>query len=302
MQQIFKNIWSFTKEMIQEYNEDDCFTLGAALSYYTVFSIAPIIVIIIAAAGFIFGPEAIRGEVYDKLSGLLGAEVAEQIQNLVKNAYQSNAGVVATVIGLVTLVFGATGVVNQLKKSLNMVWDMKATPKNGLLQFALDRVMSLAMILAIGFILLVALVIEGIVAALSDRIEQLLPSVSGPLLVSINFVISLILTGLLFSLILKYLPDARVAWRDVITGGIFTALLFALGRFGIGLYMAKSNVGETFGAAGFLVVLLVWVYYSSQILFLGAEFTNVYARRYGSKILPSANSIKVRRTEVEVSR
>ena len=300
MPPFFATIWSFAQELVKEYQEDDCFTLGAALSYYTIFSIAPIIVIIIAVAGFVFGPDAVQGELYDKLSGLVGSEAATQIQDLVRKSYQSDAGIIATVVGIITLVFGATGVVNQLKKSLNIIWEMKAVPKNGILKFLLDRVLSLGLILALGFILLVTLVIEGVVAALSSQIETLVPSISGPLLVAVNFVISLLLTGGLFAFIFKLLPDARIHWADAFKGGVFTAVLFALGRIGIGYYLAQGNISETFGAASFLVILLVWVYYSSQILFLGAEFTQVYARRYGARIEPTRNSVRVKRTEVTV--
>ncbi|SDK23961.1 membrane protein [Catalinimonas alkaloidigena] len=295
-----KESWSFLKEMFQAYSDDDCFTLGAALSYYTVFSLAPILIIIIALVGFIFGPDAVRGEIYHQLDGLLGPENAAQIQSLVRNAYQSQSGIVATVIGIITLVFGATGVFTQLKKSLNIVWQMKAEAKSGILRFALDRLVSFAMVVAIGFVLLVALVVEALAASLSDYLEQLIPAFSGPLVVTVNFAITLVLTSLIFACIYKFLPDAKVRWSDVMVGSLVTSLLFALGRLGIGLYLSKSNVGETFGAAGFLVVLLTWVYYSSQILFLGAEFTYVYARRYGSGIQPSANAVKVERNEVEV--
>ena len=295
-----QNVWDFAKELFQEYQEDDCFTLGAALSYYTVFSIAPIIVIVIAVAGFVLGPRAVQGELYENLSGLVGSDAATQIQDLVKKSYQSDAGIIATVIGIVTLVLGATGVVNQLKKSLNIIWEMKAVPKNGILKYLIDRVLSLGLILTLGLVLLVTLAIEGVVAALSEQIEALVPAVSGPFLVAVNFVISLLLTGGLFAFIFKLLPDARIHWADAFRGGVFTAILFALGRVGIGFYLAQGNVGETFGAASFLVILLVWVYYSSQILFLGAEFTQVYARRYGAKIHPSSNSVRVKRTEVTV--
>ena len=293
-------LWSFVQELIKEYQKDDCFTLGAALSYYTIFSIAPIIVIIIAVAGFVFGPEAVQGELYDNLAGLVGDDAATQIQDLVRKSYQSDASILATVIGIVTLVFGATGVVNQLKKSLNIIWEMKAVPKNGVLKFLLDRILSLGLILTLGFVLLVTLVIEGIVAALSSQIEALVPAISGPFLVTANFMISLLLTGGLFAFIFKLLPDARIRWSDAFRGGVFTAILFALGRIGINYYLAQGNVGETFGAASFLVILLVWVYYSSQILFLGAEFTQVYARRYGTRIYPTSNSVRVKRTEVAV--
>lgn len=295
-----QTVWSFAQELVKEYQEDDCFTLGAALSYYTIFSIAPIIVIIIAVAGFVFGPSAVQGELYDNLAELVGSDAATQIQDLVKKSYQSDAGILATVIGIVTLVFGATGVVNQLKKSLNIIWEMKAVPKNGIVKFLLDRLLSLGLILTLGLILLVTLVVEGLVAALSDQIEALVPAVSGPLLVAVNFMVSLLLTGGLFTFIFKLLPDARVHWADAFRGGVFTAILFALGRIGIGYYLAQGNVGETFGAASFLVILLVWVYYSSQILFLGAEFTQVYARRYGARIYPSGNAVRVKRTEVTV--
>lgn len=290
-------ISSFIKEIFQAYSDDDCFTLGAALSYYTVFSLAPILFIVISITGTVFGPDAVRGEIYHQLEGFLGNEYAQQVQNLIRNAYQYRSGLVEAILGFITLIFGATGVFTQLKKSLNVIWEMKVEARNGIAAFLFDRFMSFTVVMAIGFVLLLAFMIEAVVTFLWQFIELWLPYISTFLLISINFVTSIVLTTLFFAFIYKFLPDAMIRWSDVILGALVTALLFSLGKLGIALYLSKSNAGAAFGTSGFLVVLLMWVYYSSQILFLGAEFTYVYAKRYGSGINPSKYGVKVSNTE-----
>ena len=292
-----KEIISYFKEVWEQFSQDNAFRLASSLAYYTVFSIAPIIVIVIAVVGYFFGREAIQGEVFAQLEGMLGPEAAQQTQEMVKNAYLSDKSTMATVIGIVTLLLGATGVFNQLKDSLNVVWEMKPQPKNGIWAFIKNRILSFGIIIVIGFILLISLVLNALVTAFTDVVFS--DSVTSEVLVQIiHFVVSLIVTGGLFAVIFKMLPDAVIEWRDVLVGALITALLFALGKYLISLYLAQTDFSESYGAAGALVVLLLWTNYSAIILIFGAEMTFVYAKRYGTTILPNQHAVKVYRREL----
>lgn len=288
---------SFIKEIYKAYSEDDCFTFGAALAYYTVFSLAPIFFIIISITGTILGPNAVRGEIYHQLEGFLGHGNALQVQDLIRHVYQNRSGTIETLLGVLTLILGATGALTHLKKSLNIIWKIEAQARNGIFAFLFDRFISFTLVMAIGLVLLLAMLAEAFAAFLSQFIEYWLPYLSTYFLLSIDFAISIVLTTLFFAFIYKFLPDARIRWSDVIVGAFVTALLFSLGKLGIGLYLSKSHIGTAFGTSGFLVVLLVWVYFSSQILFLGAEFTYVYAKRYGSGINPRQYGVKTWKTD-----
>lgn len=296
---ILKNIWSFAKELFDEYGKDNAFQKGAALAYYTVFSIAPIIILVVAIAGIFLGKEAVNNEIFTQLDDLIGSEAAAQTQEMVKNSAQAKGNFIATVMGIVTLVFGATAVFNELQNSLNSIWSLKAKPKNSVVGFLLTRVFSFGMIVTIGFVLLVSLVLNSLIVAFSDKLVEHLSLVTTVIVNLINFFVSLALTGVLFGTIYKILPDANVSWRSVIAGGMFTSVLFTIGKYAIGLYLGTSSVGTTFGAAGSVVVLLLWTYYTSQILFIGAEFTYVYAKRRGEPIQPNSHAVRVIRQEVE---
>ncbi len=288
-----KDVIPFAKEVFKRFTQHEVFNLGASLAYYTVFSIAPVLIIVIAAAGVIFGPEAMRHEVYEQLRDLLGREGAQQVEALIENSYQSKSTFLASVISIATLLFAATTVFYQLKNSLNKIWYVRATPKNGLVKLALDRALSFTVVLAIGFVLLILQVINAVVAVLGNFLSSQLPEVTYYLIEVLNFVIALGLTAFLFGLMFKYLPDAKTHWRDLWPGAIFTALLFMLGRTLIRFYISQSNFSDTFGAAGAIIILLVWVYYNAQILFLGAEFTVVYVERYGAGHTPSDNAVRI---------
>jgi membrane protein len=286
-------------ETVKEFSRDQCFRLGAALSYYTVFSLAPMLIIVMAVAGFFLGDEAMRGEIYRELEGIIGTAGAAQIQDMVKAATARESSTLATALSAASLLFGATGVFYMIKDSLNVIWKVKAVPKSGIWKFIKDRILSFALIIALGFILLVAQVLNAIILALGEYLERILPDVTAMLLQLGNIAISLLVSTVLFAIIFKVLPDVRNRWSDVWVGAFFTAVMFAVGKALIGVYIGASDVGSTYGAAGSIVVILLWVYYASQILFVGAEFTYVYARRYGSQILPSSHAVRVVRQEVE---
>ena len=285
-----KSGFGLLKETFKEWQDDDALQLGASLSYYTIFSLAPLLLIVIAVAGLVYGREAVQGQLVGELRGLVGEQGGEAIQTMVANAGRHGSGVLATVIGVLTILFGATGLFVALQDSLNRIWEVKAKPGRGLKGFIMNRVISFGMVLGIGFLLLVSLVISAAVSALGTWANGLM-SGAEVLVQVLTFVLSFALTTLLFAMIYKVLPDVKIAWRDVWTGAAVTALLFTLGKLLIGLYIAHSSVASTFGAAGSVVILLLWVYYSSQILFLGAEFTQVYASHYGSRIVPDEHAV-----------
>jgi membrane protein len=286
------------KESFKGWKEDGALDLGAALAYYTIFSLAPLLLVVTAVAGLVWGREAVRGQLVSQLQGVVGPQGSQAIQTIIANAGQHGPGVLATVIGLVTILFGATGVFVQLQSAMDRVWNVEPRPGGGIWSFVKTRLLSFGMVLGIGFLLLVSLVVATAVTAVSAWVLGMMPGAK-VLIEGLTFVVSFGLTTLLFAMIFKVLPDVEIAWRDVWIGAAVTALLFTVGKFLIGLYLAKSSVASTYGAAGSLVVLLLWIYYSSQILFLGAEFTQIYATRYGSQIKPSKHAVPVvRKTEV----
>jgi len=259
--------------------------LAAALAYYTVFSIAPLLVIAIAIAGFFFGADAAQGQIVTQLQSLMGKEGAEAVQSLLQSTNKSQGGTIATILGIVTLLFGASGVFAQLQDALNFMWEVKPKKKpgvKGILSLVQSRFLSFAMVLVIGFLLLVSLVISTSLEGVSNYFGNLFPGlvIIGQLL---NLVISYSAITLLFALIYRVLPDIKVFWKDVMPGALLAALLFTVGKYLLGLYLSHSGVSSAYGAAGSLVVILIWVYYSAQILLFGAEFTQVYAKAHGSK-------------------
>jgi membrane protein len=284
---------SLFKQTASEWMEDDAPSLGAALAYYTVFSLAPLMTIAIAIAGFFLGKEAAQGQIFDELRGLLGADGGKAVEEMVQSANaQPTAGVVATIISVIMLLFGASGVFGQLQASLNAIWGVKAKPGRGVLGLIKDRLLSFGFTLVVGFLLLVSLLLSAGMALMADWIGGLMPG-SEALAYILNIVLSLSMITLLFATIFKFLPDAKIAWHDVWIGAFLTALLFTIGKFALGIYLGKSGVASSYGAAGSLIVLLLWVYYSSQLLFFGAEFTQVYANRFGSRVAPADNAVPV---------
>lgn len=279
-------IKSLAMETFKEWSDDKASRLAAALAYYTVISLPALVILIIALAGMILGEEAARGQVVEQLQSLLGHEGAKSVEEMISGASKAESkSLRASILSSVTLAFGATAVVIQLQDALNTIWEVTVKPSNFIRAFIFNRVLSFGMILGVGFLLLVSLVMSAMLAMLSDSLGAFAPDLK-ILWRGVDFLVSLILIGGLFALMFKYLPDAKIAWSDVIIGAILTSLLFNIGKLLIGLYLGNSQIGTTYGATGSLVILLVWIYYSAQIFFLGAEFTQVYARRHGSRVEP----------------
>ena len=295
-----KKIWEFTKTMVAAYVEDDGFTKGAALAYYTTFSLAPIIIVVIGIAGFVFGKEAVRGELFAELEGLLGAEAADTVEKVVEASYTSGDNFWTTILGVGTLLFGATGAFNQLKLSLDGIWGIESKPTNGLIGFLKARLTAFAMVVGLGFILLVSLVVNALAVGLSNQIGQYFSLVGEITLAVLSLLVSIAITVGIFSIIFKYLADVRIRWTEVLWGSLFTALLFSIGRSAIGYYIGNSSITSGFGAAGSLVALLVWTYYTSQIVFLGAEFIYTLGKTNGYPVLPNAHAVRVIKNTVKV--
>jgi membrane protein len=284
--------WTVLKEAFgQWWNEDRPFELAAALAYYTLFSVAPLLVIAISVAGFVFGREAAQDQVVGTLSGFVGQDSGRAVQDMIENAnkQQTSESLFAMIVGVALLLFGAGGVVGQLQSSLNMIWGVEPKAGRGLMGFLRDRFMSYAMVLGVGFLLLVSLVVTAALSAFDQFLQHSMPG-GGVLLQVIHFVVSLGLVAFMFACIFKFLPDAEVAWKDVAVGALLTAIFFNAGKFLIGLYIGQSSVTSVYGAAGSLVTLLLWIYYSSLIFFFGAELTQVYAARFGSGLTPAENA------------
>ena len=264
--------------------DDDALRLGASLAYYTLFAIAPILLVATAVAGMVFGAEAVRGEIVGQLDQLVGGEGARAVQSLLEGASQRRSGMVATAFGTVTFVIAATGAFLELQGALNTIWRVKPRLGTNVRAFLLDRVRSFGLVLAVGFLLMVSLAVTAALAALNGWLAGRAPSI--PLLWSgVSMFVSLVVTTVLFALLFRFLPDVHLRWRDVIAGAVVTAVLFTIGQQLIGLYLGQSSMASSYGAAGSVMILLLWVYYSCQILLLGAEFTRVYAERQGTKPL-----------------
>ncbi|WP_375467562.1 YihY/virulence factor BrkB family protein [uncultured Nostoc sp.] len=283
-------IWKLLQETFKEWSEDKASRLAAALAYYTIFSIAPLLIIVIAIAGVVFGEEAARGQIVGQIQDLVGKDGAQFIQTAIQNANKPQTGAMASIISVVVLLVGATGLFTELQDSLNTIWEVKAKPGRGVNNMIRLRFLSFAMVIGIGFLLLVSLVISSGLAALVKYFGNILPGVDF-LWRIVSFVLSFSITTALFGLIFKVLPDVKITWNDVFIGSVITSFLFSIGRFLLGQYLGNGSFGSTYGAAGSLVVLLAWVNYAAQILFFGAEFTQVYARRYGSGIVPTKDAI-----------
>jgi membrane protein len=288
-------MFDLLKETFREFRDDEATRVAAALSYYTVFALPPLLVLLVTVAGAIWEPADVQGRIEGQIRALLGADGAEGIRAMLENANRPGAGgLLPTLLGIAGLLFGATGAFIQLQSALNTAWDVKPDPEQGgIRNFVTKRLLSMGMILGVGFLVLVSLALSAIVSAAGSSIERFLPeSLSGPLLLVFNALLSLAVITLLFAAIFKVLPDAVIRWREVWIGALATAVLFVIGKFAIGFYIGQSDPGSAYGAAGSLAVILLWVYYASIIVLLGAEFTQVYARRKGVGIVPEAGAVQ----------
>lgn len=280
-------VWKSLKDAFTGFSDDKVTKLSASLAYYTGFSLAPLLVVVIAICGAVFGRDAIQGNIDNQIAGLIGADAAKQVQEMIKNATLSGKGTIATIIGVVTLLIGATSIFGEVQDSINSIWGLKPKPKVGLWKTIQVRLLSFGMIASLGFVLLVSLAATAVAEGLSNRLKSFLPDITIVLFYILNLVVTLGVTTALFSLIFKVLPDAKIKWKDVLPGAIATSLLFLIGRFAISLYITKSDLGSSYGAAGSFAVIFVWIYYSAIILYFGAEFTKAYAINRGARIVPN---------------
>lgn len=294
-----KTYWQILKQTVNDFMDDKVLKLSAALSYYTIFSIAPMLIVIITLCDVFLGKEAIEGSVYGQINDMVGNEAALQIQQMIKNAALSGDSTWATVVGIVTLIIGATSVFGEIQDSINFIWQLKAKPKNGLIKMLLNRLLSFSMVVSLGFILMVSLAMNGIIELFSRQLAILFPQVTMVLVYIVNLALTFIIISSLFAIIFKVLPDAKIKWKHVIVGAVTTAILFMVGKFAIGMYLGSSKVGTAYGAAGSIVIILLWVYYSAIILYFGAEFTQVYVQHFGGKIRPNEYAVYVKEVPVE---
>lgn len=288
-----KQVWRLLKQAFQEWNQDKASQLAAALAYYTLFSLAPLLILAIAIASLFFDNGAVRDQLMGQVESLMGGASADFVGTVLDNANRpgESSGWVASAISVVLLLVGATGVLSQLQLSLNTIWNLEARPGIGLIDQVRKRLLSLGMVIVIGFLLLVSLIASSLISGFSGYLNMLMPGLDA-LVQFLNFVLAFGLSTLLFAVMFKYLPDAIIAWRDVWFGATATAILFSVGKYLIGLYLGNSSFSSSYGAAGSVIILLVWVFYSAQILFYGAELTQVYSCRFGSQIKPNKYAVQ----------
>ncbi|OKL41270.1 ribonuclease BN [Pontibacter flavimaris] len=291
-------IFQLLKSSVDGFLEANSLRLAAALAFNAIFSIPPLLLIIIKAAGFFFGEEAVSGQLEAQVSTAISHDAASEVENMVQNASTQESTGWAMWVGIGTLVFASTTFFVTLQQSLNSVWNLKVKPTSGILRMAKERVFSFGLILSISLLMLISFVISAAISVLSGYISDMLPGVGYWVIKALDFIISIGLITLLFALILKYLPDANIRWKDTLIGALITAVLFTVGKFLISWYIGTSDPGSAYGAAGSIILILVWIYYSSMIVFFGAEFTQQYAHKYGQRITPKAHAVFVEEREV----
>lgn len=292
-----RSFFSLLGQSFKGFMDDNAFKLSASLSYYTVFALGPVLIIIISLAGVFWGRVAVQGRIYDQINGLVGNEAALQIQEIIKNIQQTDGGVIGTIIGFIVLIIGATGVFIEIQDSINKIWSVKAKPKKGWIKFLINRLLSFSLVVSMSFILLVSLIISAVLDAIGDWLIRYFQDYTVYLFYVINIAVIFFVIAFLFSIIFKVLPDAHIKWKDAFIGAGFTAVLFLLGKLAISFYLGKSHLGVTYGAAASIVIILTWVYYSSLILYFGAEFTRAYAVSHGGGIRPYDTAVFVIKRE-----
>ena len=299
---VFGNVFGLLKQTVQEWLQDKAPQLGAALAYYTVFSLAPLILVLLAIVGMIFrdDPAGAWDKITQQMSYFLDPSALQVVQNIAQKASQPGKSTIATIIGIALALFGASGVFGQLQDALNTIWGVKAKPARGIWGFLRSRFLSFAMVAGICFLLLVSLAVEALIKGFGHYVQSVLP---GGLVVAlaVYLIFDFAVVVLLFAMIFKFLPDVKIQWQDVWIGAVMTAVLFGIGKWLLGLYLGSGAAGSAYGAASSLITLLLWVYYSSQILLFGAEFTQVYAARAGREFKPSEYAVRVETKEVETS-
>ena len=296
-----KYIWSIIKQSFSDFIDNKVFKLSAALAFYTIFSLPAMLIIVITISDIFYGRAAIEGTLYHQISAFVGTDAALQIQQTIRGTALAGSSNFATIAGILTLLFGATSVFSEIQDSINHIWKLKAKPRKGkgFLKMLLNRLLSFSLVVGLGFILLVSLLINGLMDAFINRLTQMFPQLTVIMVYVFNVILTFGITALLFGMIFKVLPDARIKWKHVRAGAFTTAVLFMLGKFLIGYYLGHSKLSSTYGTAGSVIVMLLWVYYSAMILYFGAVFTHVYARHTGSRIYPNNYAVWVQEIEVE---
>ncbi len=296
-----KDIWIIIKQSFNDFIDNNVLKLSAALAFYTVFSLPAMLIIIIAVSDLLYRRDAIEGTLYHQIAGFVGSDAALQIQETIRSAALSGSSNFATIVGVVTLLIGATSVFSEIQDSINYIWKLKAKPKKGrgFLKMVINRLLSFSIVVSLGFLLLVSLLINGVMDALLDRLTNLFPELTVIMVYVVNLLITFGITALLFAMIFKVLPDARIQWKHVRAGAFTTAALFMIGKFLIGYYLGHSKLSSSYGTAGSVIVMLLWVYYSAMILYFGAVFTHAFAVQTGSRIYPNNYAVWVQEIEVE---
>ena len=294
-----KTTWEITKLTFSDFIEDAALDRAAMIGFYTIFSLPAVLIITIRIAGAVFGNDAVRGQVVQQISGIVGHDSAAQIQSIIENASLSPASTMGTIVGVCTMIFTATTVFVALQDSLNTIWEVKAKPEKGWLKLIIDRVLSLALVVSLGFLLLVSLSIDILLGVVNDFLRQQLSGFAIYLITAGNILVSILISIVIFAAIFKVLPDAKIKWYNVWVGATVTAILFVLGKYVLSLYFQHEPLADTYGAAGSMVLILIWVYYTSIIFLLGAEFTQVYSRDKDQGIVPQDNAVKVKVKKIE---
>ena len=300
----FRKFFHVLKDAGKAFSTDNGVKLSAALSYYTIFAIGPLLVIVLSLSGIFLGEAAVEGKLYGQIRGLIGSEAAMQVQEIIQNIQKTKNSTLGAIIGAIVLVIGATGIFAEIQDSINYIWSLKAKPKRGLVKLLINRLLSFSLIISLGFLLIVSLVANALMDILNERLTRYFPDTMVYVIYGVNVVMLLGVISLLFAVIFKVLPDGKIKWKDAFIGAFFTSILFLICKSVIGYYLGNSKLGATYGTAASVVIILTWVYYTSIILYFGAEFTKVYALEYGGGIVPNETAvfiIKQEAKELEIS-
>ncbi len=303
--QYFKDLWHVVLGAGSAFSQDKALKYSGSLAYSTIFALSPLLVLIISVASIFYPEKAeVQNKLFGEISAMVGPDTALQLQQLIEKSAVSGKSTISLVISIVILLIGASAIFTEIQDTLNIIWRVRPKPKKGIQKMLINRVLSFSMIISLGFLLVVSLIINGVVAVISERLKMYFPDITVILVLAFNILLTFLIISFLFGIIFKFLPDVKISWKDVRVGAITTALLFMLGRYLIGLYMELAGTGSTFGAAGSLIVILTWVYYTAAILYFGAEFTQVYAEKFGNAIRPAPYAVHVvqREEEVEVDK
>jgi membrane protein len=294
-------VYTYFKQVFAEFLEDDILKYSASLAYYTIFSLAPMLIVIISFSSILYAKEAMQGHVYAQIKDLVGPDAAIQIQDIIKNIHITGQGFFASVISIIVLLVGATGIFGEVQDSLNKIWGLRVKTKKTWWKLILNRLLSFSLIVSIGFIMMVSLLLNALISAFGNYLGKYFSNFSVTFIQATDNVLTFIATTFLFGLMFKLLPDAKIKWKDVFIGGLITSFFFTLGKLGIGYYLGHSNLATVYGAAGSVIIIMVWVYYSAVILYLGAEFTKVYAKLHGGKIYPNEYAVWIKTEEIQVA-